>query len=307
MKMVEMIYMYKELSIMSTLLWGCFASVRGISGSALSRLKINFICSECGYHTPKWLGRCPDCQSWDSLVETSLDEDVRQESGPVNLPSVTTLDRLPRDEEGRWLTGLGELDRVLGGGVVPGSVVLLAGEPGIGKSTLLLQAAAGLNKNGRRLLYVSGEESPAQLRLRAERIYLDLSWLEVSSETSLEAILELAAVHPWDVLAVDSIQAVGSRNVSSGPGSLAQIRECSGRLIELAKRQNRPVWLVGHVTKEGSIAGPKVLEHMVDTVLYFEGERAHNLRILRAFKNRFGSVNEIGVFEMKDRGPGGSE
>ena len=219
---------------------------------------------------------------------------------PAAIP--LTLDRAPIEEQGRLLTGLGELDRVLGGGVVPGSVVLLAGEPGIGKSTLLLQAASGLGERDGRLLYVSGEESPAQLRLRAERLSLDLTQLTAAAETSLEAILAMAAEHPWDLLAVDSIQSVGSADVLSGPGSLAQIREAAVRLIKLAKTENRPVWLVGHVTKEGAIAGPKVLEHMVDTVLYFEGERSHNLRILRSFKNRFGSINEIGVFEMKDKG-----
>jgi DNA repair protein RadA/Sms len=198
------------------------------------------------------------------------------------------------------VTGRGELDRVWGGGVVAGSVVLLAGEPGIGKSTLLLQAAAGLGRSKRRLLYVSGEESPAQLRLRAERLGLDLSILRVATETSLESIQALAAEHPWDILAVDSIQAVATRDVPSGPGSLAQIRESAGRLIDLAKRENRPVWLVGHVTKEGSIAGPKVLEHMVDTVLYFEGERAHNLDFAGLQKPlRIGQRDR--VFEMKER------
>lgn len=212
------------------------------------------------------------------------------------------LNDLPPGNIGRILTGLDELDRVLGGGVVPGSVVLLAGDPGIGKSTLLLQAAAELGRRGQRLLYISGEESLSQLKLRAERLSLDLSLLHVAAENTLETILALVKEYPWDMLAIDSIQAISSVEAGAAPGSLIQIRETASRLINLAKTENKPVWLVGHVTKDGSIAGPKVLEHMVDTVLYFEGERAHNLRILRSFKNRFGSVNEIGVFEMKDTG-----
>ena len=264
----------------------------------MTRTKTTFICTECGYRSPKWLGRCPDCRSWGTLAEEVVPAGPKASSAPQLL----RLDNLPPDNEDRLLTGLNELDRVLGGGVVPGSVALLAGEPGIGKSTLLLQAAAGLGRQGQNLLYVSGEESPAQLRLRADRLGLDLSKLQVAAETSVEAILTLAAEHRWDLLAVDSIQAVGAADLPSGPGSLAQIRESAARFINLAKTENLPVWLVGHVTKEGAIAGPKVLEHMVDTVLYFEGERSYNLRILRAFKNRFGSVNEIGVFEMKDQG-----
>lgn len=236
------------------------------------------------------------------MVEDRIGDAV---SNPPNLgliPEPISLDRVEAHHGYRLKTGLNELDRVLGGGVVPGSAVLLAGEPGIGKSTLLLQAAAGIGRMDRKLLYVSGEESPVQLRLRAERLGLDLSLLSVASETSLEAILAMAGRYPWDVLAVDSVQALSSANISSAPGSLVQIREASNRLITLAKAMHRPVWLVGHVTKEGSIAGPKVLEHMVDTVLYFEGERSYNLRLLRAFKNRYGSINEIGVFEMKDKG-----
>jgi len=236
------------------------------------------------------------------MTEAILSTESRPAGGRRAEARPMTLDQVRLEEEGRLQTGLVELDRVLGGGVVPGSAVLLAGEPGIGKSTLLLQAASGVGRRQGRLLYVSGEESPAQLRLRAERLKLDLSLLTVLAETSLEAILAVARDSAWDILALDSIQSVASTDIGSAPGSLVQIRESASRLIALAKTENRPVWLVGHVTKEGAIAGPKVLEHMVDTVLYFEGERGHNLRILRSFKNRFGSVNEIGVFEMKDVG-----
>ena len=260
------------------------------------------MCSECGYSSPRWLGRCPECRSWDTMVEETVSPEKETRMDPTRPPRPLTLDQVPLDQEDRLPTGLTELDRVLGGGLVPGAVVLLAGEPGIGKSTLLLQAASGLAEREKLLLYVSGEESPAQLRLRATRLGLDLTRLMVVSETTLETIITLAESHHWDLLALDSVQSIGSARVASGTGSLAQIREAAGRLITLAKKLNRPVWLVGHVNKEGSIAGPKVLEHMVDTVLYFEGERGYNLRILRSFKNRFGSINEIGVFEMKDRG-----
>jgi DNA repair protein RadA/Sms len=267
----------------------------------MAKIKSNFICAECGYISPKWLGRCPDCQNWDTMHQAETPS--RSGGSSVAPARVISLDQAGASHGDRLTTGLSELDRVLGGGVVPGSVILLAGEPGIGKSTLLLQAASHLAGEGRQLLYVTGEESPNQVRLRAERLDLPLERLMVAAETNLEAIEALAGdSSDWDVLAVDSVQAVASRDVPSAAGSLNQIRETAARLIGLAKGMNRSVWLVGHVTKEGAIAGPKVLEHMVDTVLYFEGERAYNLRILRAFKNRFGSVNEIGVFEMTDAG-----
>lgn len=269
----------------------------------MAQNKTSYTCLECGYRTPKWYGRCPDCQTWDSLqAESPIDRHQKVGLDPGRRP--LTLDQVPIDDVERFYTGMAELDRVLGGGLVPGAAVLLAGEPGIGKSTLLLQAAAGLAAGNHRLLYVSGEESPAQLRLRAQRLGLDLGRLWVASETSVETILDMADQYAssWDLLAIDSIQCLSSRQVPSGPGSLTQIRESANRLMALAKKMKRPLWLVGHVTKDGAIAGPKVLEHMVDTVLSFEGERSSNLRLLRAFKNRFGSVNEIGVFEMKDRG-----
>ena len=268
----------------------------------MAKPKTYFVCSNCGFQSFKWLGRCPECQAWDAMEEEIRQPPQKMRTGRKPAQGPLTLDKLPLKDEDRLMTGWGELDRVLGGGVVPGSVILLAGDPGIGKSTLLMQAAAGLGAQNRCLLYISGEESLAQLRLRAERLGLDLSRLHVAAETSLEVIQDMAIDYDWDIMAIDSIQAVSSAEVTSAPGSLVQIRAAAARLIELAKRLNRPIFLVGHVTKEGGIAGPKVLEHQVDTVLYFEGERTHNLRILRAFKNRFGSVNEIGVFEMKDQG-----
>jgi len=268
----------------------------------MSKQKTYYLCGICGYRSPKWLGRCPDCQTWDSMTEEMIRTVSPKGGRRENKTGPVTLDSIPDRIEERLEIGSAELDRVLGGGIVPGSVVLLAGDPGIGKSTLLLQTASALGRRNKRLLYISGEESLVQLRLRAERLGLDLSSLHVAVETSLEGILDVAQDHPWDLLAVDSIQAVSSHEISSAPGSLIQIREAASRLINLAKMENKAIWLVGHVTKDGAIAGPKVLEHLVDTVLYFEGERTHNLRIIRAYKNRFGSINEIGVFEMKDRG-----
>jgi DNA repair protein RadA/Sms len=216
---------------------------------------------------------------------------------------VQSLDLVPKGETERVSTGMKELDRVLGGGMLPGAVILLSGEPGVGKSTLLLQAAAGAAKNGMRLLYVTGEESPAQVRLRAERLGLPLEDLFVLAETEVPAILE-AASGPFDVLAVDSVQTLRIPELGSPAGSPTQLRESAQLLSLLAKRRGVPLWLVGHITKEGSIAGPKILEHLVDTVLYFEGERDRPVRVLRTFKNRFGAVNELGIFEMTGSGLG---
>lgn len=273
----------------------------------MAKARITYICSSCGFRAPQWLGRCPECSSWETMTAEKEQKQQSSLSAPGSVSGPVPLSKIPEQTEDRLLTGLPELDRVLGGGAVPGAVVLLAGDPGIGKSTLLLQAAAQLGSVGARLLYVSGEESLIQLRLRAERLGLDLNLISAISETCLEDIQEIALNNPFEVLAVDSIQSVFSRDIASAPGSLTQIRECSARLIMLAKSRNKPLFLVGHVTKEGGIAGPKILEHMVDTVLYFEGERTHNLRILRSFKNRFGSVNEIGVFEMTGKGLTGVE
>ncbi|UQZ89468.1 DNA repair protein RadA [Deltaproteobacteria bacterium Smac51] len=271
----------------------------------MAKAKTQFVCRHCGYRTPKWMGRCPGCQEWESLEEEltkpSSGAGAKRSLEPVRP---TPLSDVAAEEVGRMATGLDELDRVLGGGLAPGAVTLLSGEPGVGKSTLLLQAAAGLATRGRRLLYVTGEESAAQVRLRAERLGLDLSVLWVAAETRVEAICEMMSDGDWDVAAVDSIQTTAASDVASPAGSPGQIREAAARLGSLAKSRGLPLWLVGHITKDGSIAGPKLLEHLVDTVLYFEGDRERSLRLLRAFKNRFGSVNEIGVFEMTGSGLG---
>ena len=267
-----------------------------------SKSKTHFTCQNCAAQSSKWVGRCPRCGTWDSLVE---EVKIAETSG-ASIPhaAVAVLSQVTAAEVDRTPTGMAELDRVLGGGLAPGAVILLAGEPGVGKSTLLLQAAAGLARCQRRLLYVTGEESTAQVRLRAERLGLDLDSIWVLPETRVEVIIEVLGSGQWDACAVDSIQTLTSSDSQGVAGSSSQIRESSTRLGALAKSLGIPLWLVGHITKDGTIAGPKLLEHLVDTVLYFEGDRDRALRLLRAFKNRFGSANEIGVFEMTASGLG---
>jgi len=268
----------------------------------MADFKLVYRCQQCGYLSTKWLGRCPECQTWHSLAEEAQSRSRRRAVGSnVEIGAPPTLAEIPCDQEERWLTGMGEWDRVLGGGMIPRSMVLLAGDPGIGKSTLLLQALARWGEN-RKVLYVSGEESPQQIRLRADRLEIDGGKIQVMAETSLEPILDTLQRHPVDILALDSIQTVSSRNLEVAPGSISQVRECAGQLMRLAKEGAVSVLLVGHVTKDGAIAGPRALEHLVDTVLYLEGDRTHAFRILRAVKNRYGSTNEIGVFEMKEGG-----
>lgn len=264
--------------------------------------KIVYRCQQCGHVSPKWLGRCPDCQSWHSMLEESVLRRPEKEP-PAGLRSSRplALRDIPFDEGSRMLTGIGEWDRVLGGGLIHGSLVLLAGDPGIGKSTLLLQILARTSDD-RRVLYVSGEESPQQLKQRARRLGLESENLYVFSETSMEALLDWIEREPPEVLAVDSIQTMYTRALDSAPGSISQVRECASRLMRIAKESNVSTFIIGHVTKEGSIAGPRVLEHLVDTVLYLEGDRTHTFRLLRAVKNRYGSTNEVGVFEMKESG-----
>jgi DNA repair protein RadA/Sms len=267
--------------------------------------KTLFSCQSCGYQSPKWLGRCPECGQWDSLAEEVVAGGAT--SGPMRgLTAVHSvpvpIDDVDLVDQQRMSTHIGELDRVLGGGLVAGSLVLIGGDPGIGKSTLMLQALSGMASQGRKVLYVSGEESVRQLRLRSERLGVGASLLLVVSEIDLDVILKMVAEHTPDVLVIDSIQTMYSSELTSAPGSVSQVRESAMRLMLNAKKSNIPTLLVGHVTKEGAIAGPKLLEHMVDTVLYFEGDRNHVFRILRTVKNRFGSTNEIGVFEMQTGG-----
>jgi len=258
-----------------------------------------FVCRQCGYQSGKWLGRCPGCNEWESLVE-----EMPTPQAPV-LPSSSQPQPLylaPDGDEQRINTHIEELDRVLGGGIVPGSVVLIGGEPGIGKSTLLLHLLAAIAEDEKRVLYVSGEESARQIKMRAGRLGAIHPEEYLATENVVEHIIAMTAAMRPSLLAVDSIQTLTCADLSSSPGSVSQVRESAYRLIGMAKKENIPVVLVGHVTKDGALAGPKVLEHMVDTVLYFEGDRSHAFRILRTVKNRFGSTNEIGVFEMKEEG-----
>lgn len=265
----------------------------------------HFECQQCGYQTPRWMGRCPDCGAWASLIEVVSPTSAAAgpgESRPWAGAPPAPLADIPGVAHRLMPTGIGELDRVLGGGLVPGGVVLVGGDPGVGKSTLLLQAGAALARRGQSLLYVSAEESPAQVSERGRRLGADAPGLYLAAETSLEAILEQVAALKPDAVIVDSIQTVWSQALDSAAGSLSQVREVAGRLIEVAKRHEVGVWLIGHVTKEGSLAGPRALEHLVDTVIYFEGDRQQAHRILRATKNRFGPTDEIGIFEMRAEG-----
>ena len=270
----------------------------------MAREKRKFVCQECGYTTPKTLGRCPSCKSWQSFaeeVETLITPSRQRGIGQASREP-EPISQVTASEVERHLTGMLEFDRVLGGGIVPGSVVLIGGDPGIGKSTLLLQASDALSRNYGDVLYVSGEESVSQTKLRATRLGVMSDTLYVLCENNLEQIEKHIEARKPKVVIIDSIQAVYLSSIQSAPGSVTQVRECTGHLLICAKNRNIPVFLVGHVTKEGAIAGPRILEHMVDTVLYFEGERHHIYRVLRAIKNRFGSTNEIGIFEMQNTG-----
>lgn len=267
-----------------------------------------FVCNECGYHSAKWLGRCPSCNSWNTFEEQMAADEKKPAAKQAQTAYCGTtspavlLDKLEMPVYMRDKTGYGEVDRVLGGGLVNGSVVLISGEPGIGKSTLLMQICGKLASEGHKVLYVSGEESPGQLKMRANRLGVSGGELYIQTETNIDRIMEQIDTLSPDVVVADSVQTIYSDTSASSPGSVTQVKEASMRFIALAKNQGISVILVGHVNKEGAIAGPKVLEHMVDAVLHFEGEREDSYRIVRAVKNRFGSTNEIGVFEMTSSG-----
>src|SRR5437773_1991175 len=264
-----------------------------------------FICQNCAFQSRKWLGKCPECGEWNSLVEERVITPRKRSGGGgfrLREAKAIAYNEIESQDDVRTSSGVTEFDRVLGGGIVPGSVVLLGGDPGIGKSTLLLQVAEKLSATGATVLYVSGEESERQIKLRGERLRIQAASLLLLPETNLENMLrEVERVQPAAII-VDSIQTTFSAEIESAPGSISQIREVATQLLLLAKTRSIPVFLIGHVTKEGSIAGPRALEHIVDTVLYFEGERHHNHRIVRATKNRFGAANEVGVFEMTNSG-----
>ncbi len=272
------------------------------------RAKTAFVCQQCGAQSPKWTGRCPSCQGWNTFIEERIVAPPKGR-GPARAPRLPIpLDEVPADAGRRITTGIGEFDRVLGGGVVPGSLVLLGGDPGIGKSSLLMQASDRLRSRGPSggvngaVLYVTGEESAAQVKIRARRFGITGQGMLVLPETDLAAVIEqIRRIRPVLVV-IDSIQTMSSEDIGSAAGGVSQLRECTARLLEVAKGDDVPIFLVGHVTKEGAVAGPRVLEHIVDAVLYLEGERFHAFRILRATKNRYGSTDEVGVFEMADDG-----
>jgi len=275
----------------------------------MSKDKSVFVCTECGGTSPRWLGKCPQCGAWNTLNETAAQPQGQRHRytaaprGALHAAQpVAPLAAIEASDFERTPTGLDELDRVLGGGVVEGAVVLIGGDPGIGKSTLLLQALDALQRTGLTTLYVTGEESGAQVALRSRRLGLDHSMVNVLAETQLEKILATIEQTQPAIAVIDSIQTVYSEELSSAPGSVAQVRECAAHLTRAAKASGVAIVLVGHVTKEGALAGPRVLEHMVDTVLYFEGDTHSSFRLVRAIKNRFGAVNEIGVFAMTERG-----
>lgn len=273
---------------------------------AKEKNKTVFFCQECGYESAKWMGQCPACRAWNSFAEETVSavkagrEKNAAAAGPKSRPAV--LNEISMEEESRIPTGIEELDRVLGGGIVTGSLTLVGGDPGIGKSTLLLQMCQRLAHNGRHILYISGEESLRQIKMRAQRIGQFSDTLRLYCETNLTQIESVIENERPQIVIIDSIQTMYNESVGAAPGSVSQVRESTGVLLRLAKGLGISVFIVGHVTKEGTVAGPRVLEHMVDTVLYFEGDRHASYRILRGVKNRFGSTNEIGVFEMRQEG-----
>lgn len=274
-----------------------------MSKSDKSSARTVFVCQECGRESLKWLGRCPDCQQWNSFVEMAAAATRATSPRPLSpLSPPRELSQVSMESADRRPLPLAEFNRVLGGGLVAGSLVLVSGDPGIGKSTLLLQASAALASNGSRVVYVSGEETAHQIKLRAERLGLGGEGLYILAETDLEAVLEQAEQVGPGLVVIDSIQTVYSPDMEATPGSIGQVRDCTLRLMQWAKGRGVPVFIAGHVTKEGAIAGPRVLEHIVDVVLYLEGEPFSAYRLLRSVKNRYGSTNEVGVFEMKEQG-----
>ena len=270
----------------------------------MAKIKSVYICSECGYESPKWYGKCPSCGEWNTMNEEIVDKSavsVQKVSKISTYSKPITIKDIDTNDEERYKTGSSELDRVLGGGIVKGSLVLLGGDPGIGKSTILLQICEQLG-NTLKILYVSGEESKRQLKLRAQRLSVNNENIFIMTETDIEVVAEQIRSEKPDIVMIDSIQTMNLTSLSSSPGSVTQVRECTNLLMHTAKGLDIPILVVGHVNKEGSIAGPKVLEHIVDAVLYFEGDKQMTYRILRAVKNRYGSTNEIGVFQMTDKG-----
>lgn len=268
----------------------------------MAKAKTVFFCKECGYESSKWLGQCPGCKEWDAFVEEPVIKKGKSSYAYIEAKEPVLLSHVKIENETRTSSGIGELDRVLGGGIVPGSLVLVGGDPGIGKSTLLLQACREIVNSGKKVLYVTGEESQGQIKMRAERLGAFSGELLLLCETNLDMIEGVVYKHNPNIIVIDSIQTMFKEDISSAPGSVSQVREATGALMRMAKSTGITIFIIGHVTKEGMVAGPRVLEHMVDTVLYFEGDKYASYRVLRAVKNRFGSTNEIGVFEMQNTG-----
>lgn len=268
----------------------------------MAKAKTVFFCKECGFESSKWLGQCPSCRVWDSFVEEPVIKKSNTGIGYRELKEPELLSSVKSETDSRVSSGIGELDRVLGGGIVPGSLVLVGGDPGIGKSTLLLQTCREIVNQGKKVIYISGEESKGQIKIRAERLGAFSGELLLLCETNLDLIEDVVNKHKPDIIVIDSIQTMYKEDVASAPGSVGQVREATAALMKMAKSTGITIFIIGHVTKEGMVAGPRVLEHMVDTVLYFEGDNYASYRVLRAVKNRFGSTNEIGVFEMQSSG-----
>lgn len=270
----------------------------------MAKIKTKYVCQNCGYETAKWLGKCPECTKWNTFVEEIDDKSVKKETFIVDKSSSkpVTINSIRSKGEERFSTRINELDRVLGGGVVKGSLVLVGGDPGIGKSTMLIQVSSNVAESGKKALYITGEESESQIKMRAQRLGINSNNLYIFAENNLSLIeAQLDKIDP-EMIILDSIQTVYNPEIASAPGTVSQIKEGTSKFMKIAKKMGISTFLVGHVTKEGSLAGPKLLEHMVDTVLYFEGERYNTYRLVRAVKNRFGSTNELGVFEMRDTG-----
>jgi DNA repair protein RadA/Sms len=266
----------------------------------MGKINSKFICNECAYESLKWLGKCPGCGSWNTMVESIVEKKAdRKKSRVIEAVPLTAISR---QDIKRFSSGVEELNRLLGGGIVPGSIVLLGGDPGIGKSTLLLQVADKIGLRGEKLIYLSGEESLKQIRLRSLRLNINNPNIYLLNEQEIELLEEYIKEIDPVLIIVDSIQSVYSSSITSIPGSIAQLRECTARIVEIAKRTEKAFFLIGHVTKDGVIAGPRVLEHMVDVVIYFEGDKNHYFRLLRGIKNRFGSTNEIALMEMRSEG-----
>lgn len=266
----------------------------------MARNTSNYICDECGYSSTKWMGRCPQCDSWNTFREETADNNKSRDV--ITRSEVRSISKIDSGVRSRYNTGIQELDRVLGGGIVCGSLILLGGAPGIGKSTLILQAASLFSKIYKKVLYISGEESASQIKIRADRLKAVNDELYILAETEFDQILAHLSKDKYSLVVIDSIQTIFDPRLDSAPGSISQVKEITNNLMKIAKIRNIPIILIGHVTKEGELAGPRVLEHLVDAVLQFEGERNYSYRLLRAVKNRFGSTNEVGVFEMSNSG-----